>query len=182
MTVWSRQRTQMKTGSQYFSKTFHISSWLSHTLIYHLWVDKALGPGPPNPMPVFQKRKAAAQKSEAVGDSRAGRLWDSDSKACFLNSWKNKPTKHLPVLCRLPLCAELQGAIQCHLPHRSSVQWSWFYPQLGADRQEKDGETMTGHTWGCLPRTESPKGPEDVSIDTTDMQIFEVYWHRNIFF
>lgn len=139
--------TQLQAGSQHFSKTSHISSWLFHALMCHLWVDKEFGIGPPNPSPVLRKGEGCRPEK----GSSAWQSWEYagiDSRACFIKSWKNQPTKHLPALCRLQLCAVLQGAIQCHLPHRSSAQWSWFYPQLGADG--KRGETMIRYTRGHI--------------------------------
>lgn len=175
MPVWSRHEDTTEGRLSRFSKTPYLLMAFPH-IIQHLPVDKELGTGPPNPNSVFQGRKGWRQRSEAGGAWQGWELRDSASKPCFIKSWKNKPTQHLPALCRLQLCAELQAAIQCRLPRRSSAQWSWSYPQLGANRQGREGRPWLD-TWGCLTgtwphsRSECPRGPEDVFI--------HIYRHAN---
>ena len=162
-----------------------ISSWFFHTFIYHLWIDKGLD------------HLIQTQYSEGRGlPSREVRWWAPGitgiTRELWLpdfsvKSWKNKPTNHLPVSCRLQLCVELQEAILCRQPHRFSVRWSWFYPQLGASRQEREEDAVTGYTWWRWPRT----GPHSrLRVPRRVRRCFtyryanslRYIWVRNIFF
>ena len=131
---------------------------------YPIHGEKELGNGPSAPNSLFQRGRGCCPEEvkQWVG---AWLGWENTgipgSKA-LSTAEKTKTSRHLPASCRLPPCAELQEATQCHLPHISSARWSWFYPQLEAKRRARERETLTG-TWPHS-RSESPKGPEDVFI------------------